>query len=116
MPESGEPALDQLLSEFYSVTVGPWWDEARKLVDERYETIEFHFAPLPSKNFTCRVSWTKDHLTGYLESWSAVQAYMKAKGSSPVGLIRDALNGIWKEGSKEFVFPLYLRAGKVSKP
>lgn len=45
------------------------------------ETTEFDFEELPvSKDLTINVKWDLKHLEGYLNSWSAVQNYLKETG------------------------------------
>jgi ubiquinone/menaquinone biosynthesis C-methylase UbiE len=113
---TNDEELDQLIQYFYHDIVGPYWDPARKFVDEKYATVAFSFDPLPSKDFTMRLRWRREHFTGYLESWSAVQSYIKKNNRSPLDLIRTKLESLWA-GSEEktMQFPLYLRIGKINK-
>src|SRR4051812_11083256 len=41
-------ALDLLFLDFYHRIVGPYWDEARKLVEEEYRSIPFPFQEIPA--------------------------------------------------------------------
>jgi ubiquinone/menaquinone biosynthesis C-methylase UbiE len=108
--------MDQLIEYFYRDIVGPYWDPARKFVDEKYATVEFNFDPLPTKNTSIKLKWLRAHFTGYLESWSAVQAYIKKNNASPLDLIRSQLESLWPDGEEKLVeFPLYLRIGRISK-
>jgi ubiquinone/menaquinone biosynthesis C-methylase UbiE len=106
--------VDRLLNRFYRDIVGSFWDAERKYVDDAYATVDFDFAPLPSKTFEINLQWTKEQFTGYLTSWSAVQHYIKQKKSSPIALIEKELNEIWSdEEARAIAFPVYLRIGRI---
>ncbi|PHK27349.1 SAM-dependent methyltransferase, partial [Nostoc linckia z16] len=87
-------------------------DAERHYIDEEYKTIPFPFEELSSRNFENRFTWSFEQLTGYLETWSAVQHYIKKNGSNPVDLIRVELKESWEKGNKQVTFPLLLRLGK----
>lgn len=115
-PFRAEPSLNELVDYFYKDIVGKYWDPERKWVDEEYKTIPFPFEEIPAPKLEIKVNWTKEQWTGYLRSWSAVQHYINDKGTDPVLLIQDRLDGLWQDGEvKELVFPLFIRAGKVHK-
>jgi SAM-dependent methyltransferase len=105
--------LNRLLDHFYRDIVGGFWDAERKYVDDAYTTVDFDFAPLPSRTFEINLQWTKEQFTGYLTSWSAVQHYIKQKNSSPIALIEKDLNELWNdEDARAISFPVYLRIGR----
>jgi hypothetical protein len=106
--------IDPLFLDFYHNTVGPFWDAARKLVEEQYRGISFPFEEIPSPLFALRVEWTLPQFAGYLSSWSATQNYVKTKGEDPVPLFIESVKKHWKEDEvKTVTFPLFLRLGKV---
>ena len=102
----------KILHRFYHDIIGPYWDAERHYIDEEYKTIPFPFEELSSRNFENRFTWSFEQLTGYLETWSAVQHYIKKNGSNPVDLIRVELKESWEKGNKQVTFPLLLRLGK----
>lgn len=111
-----DEGIDQKINEFYYETVGKYWNKERGLVDARYETIEFDFEELPvKKDLTIKASWDLNHLEGYLNSWSAVQNYLKETGNgSPVLQLIKELKSSWGEGEfREVQFPIFLRVGRV---
>jgi ubiquinone/menaquinone biosynthesis C-methylase UbiE len=109
-----DPELDTYLLDFYKNTVGPYWDSARRLVDEKYQTLSFPFEEIPSPEFFIRVSWTLEHLAGYLETWSATQKYIKTHNTNPVVPLTAQLAKHWKrDESKTVSFPVFLRLGRV---
>lgn len=106
--------LDDLVKEFYHDIVGPYWDEARRLVEEHYKRIPFPFRQIASPLFHIEVNWKSEHFTGYLTSWSATQAYIKQKGEDPVKAFENRLQKHWgKDETKAAVFPLFLKLGFV---
>jgi ubiquinone/menaquinone biosynthesis C-methylase UbiE len=111
-----ENELNQLIKHFYSDIVGSYWDKERRYVEEEYKTVDFDFDPLPGKEFSILADWNKDELTGYLESWSSVQHYKNRNLISPLQLIKENLERIWKDSSyKSFRFRVFLRLGRVIK-
>jgi ubiquinone/menaquinone biosynthesis C-methylase UbiE len=114
--QSEDRNLNHLISHFYKDITDPYWDAARKYVEENYRTVDFEFAPLPSKEFSIELSYTREEFKGYLSSWSAVQAYIKKNGASPLPLIENQLDQIWKDAEQiPFHFPITLRIGRIRK-
>ena len=105
--------MDDLLQEFY-VRMGPYWDAARKLVDDQYRSIGFPFAEVQMPPFSMTYRWTLDHFQGYLSTWSAVKQYIHVHGQNPVDELAGALVPYWV-GPREVVFPIFLRAGRIEK-
>lgn len=114
---SNDEALNRLILHFYNDIIKAYWDPERGHVEDKYAKVEFDYEPLPSKDFETRVEWTRGELVGYLESWSAVQHYIEANGSSPLDQIQDELQECWPDGDerKRFVFPVFTRIGKIVK-
>ena len=114
--QSGDEDLNSCLQHIYKNITGPFWDKERRHVDEHYKSVVFNFAPLPSKDFSIEVEFFKEQLLGYFSSWSAVQNYTRARGHSPILLIKESIDSTWKnESSQPFSFPVYLRIGRVEK-
>jgi ubiquinone/menaquinone biosynthesis C-methylase UbiE len=110
------PEIDSILLEFYTNVVGKYWDEARKLVDNKYRDIPFPFEQIKTPEFQLKVSWTLDHLAGYLTSWSATQRYIQSHSTDPVPQVIKKISSVWEEGEhKQAIFPLFLKLGKVAK-
>jgi ubiquinone/menaquinone biosynthesis C-methylase UbiE len=112
---SADNSLNNLIRQFYFEIVGPYWDRERKHVDASYQTVDFNFEPLPEKEFSMELEWTKQAFTGYLESWSAVQHYIKQEHRSPLLLIQEELDSLWKHETKTFRFPVFMRLGRIRK-
>jgi len=103
---------DKLIRQFYSETVGKYWDKERKYVDENYTTIPFPFKEINCPAIKITFEWTLEDLTGYLGTWSAVQHYIKANNSNPVDIVSPQLAGLFSSQQKiKGHFPVLLRAG-----
>jgi hypothetical protein len=105
--------IDGLLKDFYTNTVGPYWDKERKLIDHEYRTISFPFKEIPVPGFTFSFLWTQEELRGYLSTWSSVQKFYKQHGSNPVERLMERLHPHWSQERMTITFPLFLRLGKV---
>jgi hypothetical protein len=113
---SDDERLTSIVRQFYSEVVGPYWEPERKHVDSGYATADFDFDPLPTETFETLLSWTKEQLIGFLQSWSAVQKYIKTNGTNPVDQIQGDVDHIWTEGEQKIVrFPILLRMGRILK-
>lgn len=111
---STNPDSDRLIRHLHAGILGDYWDPERRYVDEGYKTIPFPFDEIEAQEFSETFTWSFDHLLGYIESWSAVQHYIKKNGSHPVDLIRDELKESWERGNDKATFPLLLRIGKLN--
>lgn len=112
---SDDEKMAQLIRHFYNDIVYTYWDQERRHVENAYRSVEFDFDPLPARDFQYRLTWTREQFTGYLDSWSAVQHYTRAHQRSPVELIRPLLEEVWPEGTRTFLFPIFLRIGRIEK-
>ncbi|MCF0058121.1 class I SAM-dependent methyltransferase [Dyadobacter sp. CY356] len=106
---------DKIIRHLYADILGDkYWDKERKYLDEQYKTIPFPFQEVSTPAFSQKVNWNLDELIGYLNTWSAVQHFIKANGTNPVDDVRMAFEEIWgKEKQKEVTFPTLLRIGKL---
>ncbi|MCB0637844.1 MAG: methyltransferase domain-containing protein [Lewinella sp.] len=108
-------AVDQVVTEFYTQVVGPYWDPERRYIDDHYQTIPFPFEEIEPPAFAHELSWSLEHLIGYLNTWSAVKHFIRANGYNPVDALRARLEAQWGEAPLRPVrFPLLLRLGYVS--
>jgi ubiquinone/menaquinone biosynthesis C-methylase UbiE len=108
--------INKLIHHFYYDIIFNYWDAERRYVENNYDSVEFNFQTLPAKSFGTDLTYTKEHLIGYLQSWSAVQNYIKANHSSPINLIMSQLDSLWKKGeTKKVHFPIFLKIGRILK-
>ena len=110
-----DPVIDDLIMEFYKDKVGPYWDEARKLVETEYRSITFPFAEIKTPSFSIQVQWTIDQLAGYLSSWSATQKYVAERGHDPVSPFVKTLQKHWQRTEMMASLPIFMRLGQVKK-
>ena len=110
---SSEAEVDRIVNNFYTLTIDKYWDPQRKYIDEGYKTIPFPFQQIEAPEFKMEFQWTAAELIGYLQSWSAVQAYKKENGQDPVEAIIPELNAAIPS-KVNIRFPLLFKIGTVS--
>lgn len=106
LPARWQPAME----EFYSETVGPYWDPERKHIDTAYKDIVVPFQEISvEKSFEMEYSWSPEQLEGYLNTWSAVGNYVKKNGANPVSPFINDLSEKALSGKFTVSFPVFLR-------
>jgi len=111
-----DDVIDPLFLDFYDNKVGPYWDDARKLVENHYRDIEFPFDSIPCPEFHIKVNWTVDQFTGYLSSWSATQKFIRTHGFDPVVTFRKEIQALWPAGDVKLVtFPVFMKMGLMGE-
>jgi hypothetical protein len=108
---------DKLIQDFYGNTMGKYWDEERKLVEDEYDGIDLELEHIIRKKyFFIETTWSSQDLLGYLNSWSSVQNYIKEKGSNPVAKLESEIKLFWTQNEwKNIKFPLFLKLFRVKK-
>ena len=102
--------IDEIVVNFYSETIGSYWNVERKHIDTNYESIEINLEELKvDHDFFIGTRWTLKHLEGYLNSWSAVQNYKNDSGKNPVPKLIRQLEPLWEKGKQRLRFPIFLR-------
>jgi ubiquinone/menaquinone biosynthesis C-methylase UbiE len=106
--------VNQLVQDFYSNIVGPYWPPERKLVEEGYRTIPFPFAETTPPFFKMEARWTMKQLLGYFSTWSATNRFITATGRNPLEAFSEAIAPEWgdPESPRLIVWPLSVRVGK----
>lgn len=110
-----EAGVDELITDFYRNVVGPYWPPERKMVDDRYRSLPFPFEPIAAPGFSITTEWSRDDLLGYLGTWSATRACMRATGSDPLPDLERRLEPLWpdRDLKKMLRWPLHMRVGRV---
>jgi hypothetical protein len=109
-----DPVTDNLIKQYHDETLGPYWDSARKFVNESYQTIPIPFTLLPDPGFSIVCNWNTEELKGYLHTWSAWQQYLAEHDHDPVQELMKQVEQHWKPGEKRLVkFPIHLKMGYV---
>ncbi|XP_052173269.1 uncharacterized protein LOC127788716 [Diospyros lotus] len=113
--------VDSIFQPFYSDSY-PFWERARKLVDDKYTGIDFPFEPVDGEDHTGPFEFTSKRAMGlddfltYIRSWSA---YQTAKEKGVELLTDDVINNFkraWSEDGhdqKVVKFPVHLRIGRL---
>ena len=111
-----DKSVDELVLDFYSNTTGPYWDAARKLVENRYEGIPFPFDPVGFPEFSIITRWTLNEYIGYLRTWSASQKYTRENAREPTTDLFNKLKKLWQPGEvKDVRFPIFGKMGRILK-
>jgi SAM-dependent methyltransferase len=107
------PEIDVAVQRFYSDVVGPFWPSGREHLDNEYRSLDLQIEPTDTPAFLMSVNWDLRAFGEYLETWSAVQRYKKAKGEDPVPAIVGELQRMWGPHPRVVSWPLYLRVGRL---
>jgi SAM-dependent methyltransferase len=104
------PEVDAQVLRYYHDVVGPYWEPERKAVENGYADVSFPFVKVEAPAFHMEVQWTLAHLVGYLQTWSATQAAVRALNRNPLEEITPALEKAWGSASnaKTVRWPLAL--------
>lgn len=107
-------SIDALLQEFYHDIVGPYWPPERRFVEEGYRGLAFPFTEISPPSFNMEEHWNREHLLGYLRTWSATARYVEDKGVDPVSALEGRLASIWNDAqnARKVTWPLALRVGR----
>ena len=108
-----DPAVDALVLHLYRDVLGSYWDAERRLVEEAYTTLPFPFEEMAFPETVMAYTWKRDDLIGYLNTWSALQHFVKEKGVSPITpAFLQELEAGWPDGIEKTVrFPIFGRIG-----
>jgi ubiquinone/menaquinone biosynthesis C-methylase UbiE len=110
----GQPDLQKIFDNFYVDTIGPYWPAERVHVENEYRHLSFPFSRIQAPRFSLQKEWTREHLMGYMRSWSAVARYQAVNGSDPVAALEKEIRLHWPDGKSYWIeWPLFLHAGRV---
>lgn len=108
------PAVDDVVRDYYSNIVGPYWPPDRVHLENRYRSLPFSPGEIPVPAFHMTAEWNLDALLGYLDTWSATRRYLAARGRHPLEQVRERLVQAWGRGDSRTVsWPLFLRVGRL---
>jgi SAM-dependent methyltransferase len=108
------PAIDATIDRFYDEVIGPYWPPERRHVEQAYRTLPFPYPEIASPVFELVNRWDLATVSGYLESWSAVQRFRDARGENPLPALLRELEPHWTRagGIVELRWPIHLRIGR----
>ena len=109
------PPIDEIVRYFYSGIVGPYWPPERRLVEQRYQTIEFPFAEFDAPDFVIEQVMTLDDVAGYIRTWSATSGFMKHHQVDPVDDLVKQLALAWPSSQPRLArWPIAMRVGRAA--
>lgn len=109
-----EPAIDKLINEYYSDTVGNYWPPERRHIELGYQELPFPYSQLRHPAFHMSLDWNLAQVLGYLATWSATRLYIKVCDANPLLELRNRLLIHWGDPatSRPVHWPLMLKVGK----
>jgi ubiquinone/menaquinone biosynthesis C-methylase UbiE len=108
------PEIDAIILDFYQNTIGDYWDDERRHIENQYADVHFPYNTLKKSIFLQNYDWSLTQLCHYLNTWSSVRKFEKANGNNPIEALHDRLNGIWGSASTRLVtFPVFGQLGEV---
>lgn len=108
------PAVDAIVTRYYSAIVGPYWPPDRRHIESGYRTLPFPLDEITAPAFSMSAEWTLADLLGYLDTWSATRRYLKERGDHPLERVRPELAKAWGGApTRPITWPLFLRAGRI---
>ena len=109
-----EGTIDEIISDYHFNFLGNYWDAERKYVDDEYKNIPFPFNQINTPPFFIEKYWSLTELEGYLNTWSALQKYIAAKGYNPVPGLINSIKPYWgSQEKRKIIFPIHLLLGAI---
>jgi len=110
---SGE--IDKIVRHFHDEILGDYWLYENRLVDLEYSTIPFPFSELSTPSFYIKKELSFDDLLGLINSWSALQRYIRKNGHNPIDHLKQVLRAHWADTGKkkEATWKITLKAGRI---
>jgi SAM-dependent methyltransferase len=109
-----QPEVQRSVDRFYEETIGSYWPPERVHVENGYRDLDFPFPRIAAPQFSLHKDWTREHLLGYLRSWSAVARFKAANGYDPVDALAGEIAAHWPEGKMMRVeWPLFMLVGRM---
>jgi SAM-dependent methyltransferase len=106
--------LQLVLDRFYDESISAYWPPERVHVENEYRDLPFPFKRIDAPSFSLHKDWSREHLLGYLRSWSAVAKFQAANGFDPVSELAEEIGAYWQEGEMHRIdWPLFIHVGQV---
>ncbi len=106
--------IDEIILEFYNITLKDCWDEARTDVDNGYKNLLFPFQEITVPEFHIEVEWNLNQLLGYIKTWSGVNNFIEKNAHDPIPELKNKIEQFWPgHTEKKIIFPLTLKIGRV---
>lgn len=107
--------IDRTVQHFHDEILDDYWLYENRLVDLEYSTIPFPFSELPTPSFYIKKDLSFDDLLGLINSWSALQRYIRKNDHNPIEGLEKDLKRAWidMDEKKEATWKITLKAGRV---
>ncbi|USD38309.1 MULTISPECIES: class I SAM-dependent methyltransferase [Ferrimonas] len=105
------PAVDEVVAHLYQSILGRYWSAQRRWVENGYRHLKLPLLPQATRHLQIEKSWTLAQFCGYLQTWSALQRYLKTHTESDLKPVWQALAVAWGDArsTKVVRWPLTLR-------
>lgn len=115
LPES---KCNQLVQDFHTGTMGPWWPEQRALVTSKYADFieQMPFTHQKTTAPDMQAGWTLEQFISYLGTWSATRARIEGGAGNPLPELRKKLAVHWPEQGQKVLqirWPITLVLGRA---
>lgn len=111
-PKTDSVAIQAILDEMKRF-LDPYWSPQSLLHLNEYKHLPFPFQSIDSPSFQFDIEWDTDQLLNFLATWAAIQEYLQKVDVSFLQTFKKKFQARWPSGGKiNFVFPLYMKAGK----
>lgn len=109
------PTVDVVLDRLQTDYVGPYWPPDRNWVNARYRTIPFPFPEVQAPQFKMTAEWDLPRMLGYINTWSATKAFVKANGFDPLERLAGDFTTAWGDPAtvRTVRWEFTLRLGRV---
>jgi SAM-dependent methyltransferase len=107
---SGE--IDPVVTWFEHERVGPYWPKGRELATSGYRDMAFPFPRIEAPVFVMERIWTCDQFVGYLDTWSAVDAFRRQETRDPLPEAAAALAALWGSRPRLVRWPIHMMVGR----
>lgn len=107
------PEVDAVITGF-RVEVAPYWPSRRTFLEADYTTVPWPFEGVEAPQVAMARTWDAGAMLAYLETWSSVKRMAAETGRDVVGETAARLRAAWGEETREVVWPLCWRVGRVA--
>jgi len=109
-----EPEIDAVIAAEFSSPIDPFWADGNRQMFNGYQDVPFPLDEIQPPEFSMRMDWTLEQLSGFLKTWSAVKLFIKEVGHDPVSKLEAILAPMWgdSQSTKPVRMPIFLRVGR----
>jgi ubiquinone/menaquinone biosynthesis C-methylase UbiE len=115
IPMVRDDEIDAAIRHFHDAVVGPYWPPERRLVLDRFATLEFPFSQFETPGFEMQCAWTLDDFAQYLGTQSGTNRYRSAQAADPVPELVASVQASWggRQLVRDVYFPVFMRVGRT---